>query len=146
MYRSIFVALLSVLAAHEVGAASKIKELKSLAEYKSAAKSTRPTVIVFNSDTCTACDDHEEDLEPLAEKYTGVSFYSFNAGADDLADFRKEKKIRGYPTTEFIVKGKLNRSMLGTYGEDALDQVIYPMVHGKPRPAKKPAKAENNQK
>lgn len=118
-------------------APSWMKEIKSEKEYRRLAKSSSPTVIVFNSDSCSACDDHKDDLEPLQTKYRNVSFYSFNASGDDLAAFRKEKNIQGYPTTEFIKGGKIQRSLLGAFGEDPCDGFVYELVHGKPRPMKR---------
>ena len=150
MYRSIFIALLSVLAANEVQAASKaaakkpserremgkINPIETLLEYERIAEGKGPIVIVFTSKTCTACDQHEEALAPVAEEYTRADFYSFDVSGDELKSFIKKHKIAGYPTTQFILKGKI-RSELGSMSQKELDNIVYEMVTGKRKPVKR---------
>ncbi len=155
MYKSIFVTLLSVLATHEASAARTINSkapsarremgtinpIASRAEYDRIAKGNGPTIIVFNSKACTACDQHKDALEPVAAEYKRADFYSFDASGDDLKTFREEHKIAGYPTTQFINKGK-KRSEMGSMGEQELGGIVYEMVTGKrkiPKPIKKEA-------
>ncbi len=138
MYRSIFLALMSLSAAHSAQAA--IKKIATMEEYERVCKSTAPCVIVFNSDTCTACETMEQAMEPATQDYPTCTFYSLQTSDEAFKDLDKKKlQIKAWPTTHFIKDGTVKRNERGAMSEYEFDNITYQLVHGKPKPQPKAA-------
>ncbi len=137
MYRSIFLALMSLSAAQQAKAA--IHKIATMDEYERVCKSSDPCVIVFNSVTCTACESMEQSMEPVAKDYPTCKFYSVQTSDEAFKKLDKKKlQIKAWPTTHFIKNGKVTRNERGAMGEYEFDKITYELVNGKPKPLPKP--------
>ncbi len=134
MYRSIFLALMSLSAVHQTKAT--IKKITTMGEYEKVCKSSGPCVIVFNSSSCTACESMAKDMEPITQNYPRCSFYSVQTSDEAFKGLDKQKlEIKAWPTTHFIKNGAVTRNERGAMGEAELDRYVSEHVNGKPKPA-----------
>lgn len=109
-----------------------LKPIKTLKEYvEISSKPTLPTIIVFNSTSCTACTLMEPGLEAAAKKYVGkAQFYTLNTSDAEfkgLAAKMKEAgmpKIEAYPTTHFLKAGTQPRAERGSMGTQEIDSIV----------------------
>ncbi len=108
--------------------------ITDMAEYNRVCKSRRPTIIAYNSSTCTACDMMEPGFNECAKKYPQADFYCLDAQDDAFKGLTKKANIKGYPTTHFIRPGKPPRIERGSMGAQELDSIVYEFVHGKRKP------------
>ena len=91
------------------------KPLKTRAEFDRKAKATSPTVIMFTSSTCSACDSLKDALAPVIKMYPQVEYYTVDVSSRPFKGITKELNLPAYPTTYFITKG-LKRHELRGYG------------------------------
>jgi thioredoxin-related protein len=151
MYKSVLISvLLSItLAADKMDARvvktrtkpvePSVNVINSMSEYETAAQSQRPTVIVFNSDTCEACTQMEPCTKKAAEEYPQVTFYCANAKSEPLKELKAKADIKAYPTTHFIKNGKVQRSERGSLSQKEMDDIVYELLYDKRKRAPKPA-------
>ncbi len=133
----------------------QIKEIKTAEEYKKLSSSIqRPTIFVFNSASCTACKMMTKGLEAAAKNYPQADFYVIeDLKSDAFKGLPQELKIKGYPTTH-LCKPKTEPCVeRGSIGDEELDELVYKLVHGKPKqkivrqePAKPEAPSANTTK
>jgi hypothetical protein len=141
MYRSLFFALLSLGATQQAKAA--IQKIATLEEYERICKSSGPCVIVFNSDTCTACESMEKDMVPISQEYPACKFYCVQTSDEAFKTLDKQKlQIKAWPTTHFIKSGTVKRTERGAMGQAEIDRFTYELIHDKPKPQAPPAQAQ----
>jgi thiol-disulfide isomerase/thioredoxin len=140
MYRSLFFALLSIGASQQAKAA--IQKIATMDDYERICKSSGPCVIVFNSETCTACESMEKSMVPISQEYPACKFYSVQTSDEAFKTLDKQKlQIKAWPTTHFIKGGSVKRTERGAMGQAELDRFTYELIHDKPKP-QAPAQAQ----
>ena len=139
----------SLLALNLVGAAQRqqgeINPITSRDDLARIMKVGEPTVIMFNSATCQACDVMKKELKPVMKKYLEVDFYSVESTNDAFKGIAKELNIKAYPTTHFIKKGITTRKERGSMGESEIERAVYKLVHNKDMPLPKPPKQKKTE-
>ncbi len=114
-----------------------VKEITTLKEYETISKAIRrPTVFVFNSSTCQACNLLNKAVETVAKTYSNqANFYRINdLKSDAFKGLPQKLKIKGYPTTYLTKPGAEPCSERGSMEVDELDKLVYRLIHGKPKP------------
>ena len=122
-------------AAREAG--PLVKEITTLKKYETISKAIRrPTVFVFNSSTCQACDVLNKTVETVAATYKKkADFYRINdLKSDAFKGLPQKLKIKGYPTTYLVKPGAEPCPERGSMEVDELDKLVYKLIHGKPKP------------
>lgn len=112
-------------------------EIKTMEEYEAACRAFVPTVIVYTSPTCSACDAMEPGLNQCAKTYRQAKFYVVNGQDKKFKAAAKEAKIQAYPTTHFLKAGAEPRIERGSMGEQEFDGIAYEFVYGKRKPLTK---------
>jgi thiol-disulfide isomerase/thioredoxin len=115
---------------------SSLKSIKTLDEYVAlSSKPAMPTVVVFNSTSCTACTLMEPGLADAQKKYAGqVTIYTLNTSDPAFKGLHakmkelKLPKIEAYPTTHFIKKGTQLLAERGSLGDKEIDMFINRLV------------------
>ena len=149
MYQHMGITAVSLLALNLVSAPQRqpgtINPITTRKNLDRIFKSGGPTVIMFNSATCQACDAMKKTLEPLAKKYLDVDFYSVESSNDAFKGIAKELDIKAYPTTRFIKKGMKTRSERGSMGTQEIKNILDTMVSNKDMPVTKKQKEKSAQ-
>ncbi len=116
--------------------------LKSIEEHDRACKSPYPTVIMYNSSSCSACNLMEPGLNDCAQRYKKAKFYVVNAEDPALKEkIHKKVKIEAYPTTYFRKRNEEPNVQRGSIEAEELDGIVYKFVNGKPKPFNSKAKS-----
>ena len=129
-------ALLSALCLPVFIQSAGLQAIKTLDEYVAIiSKLTVPTIIVFNSSSCTACTFMEPGLKAAVKKYgEKARFYTINTSDPafkGLAEKMKQKnmpKIEAYPTTHFLNEGTQPRAERGSMGAQEIDNAVKQLV------------------
>lgn len=113
------------------------RKLATIEECEKIYHSPRcPSVIVFNSTTCSACEQMEPVLNNAARKYTRAKFYTYTVPEKGSKEIHKRGifKIPSYPTTYFVKPRAQARREGGSMCAAEFDSITYEHVYGKPKP------------
>lgn len=125
------------------GASEKYyKKLATIEECEKIYKTPRcPSIIVFNSTTCTACDQMEPTLNKLARKYTRARFYTYTVPDKGLKKIHERGvfNVPAFPTTYFIKPRAEARKERGAMGAQEFENITYQHIYGKPKPDPQPS-------
>lgn len=125
-------ALLSALCLPVFIKSDGLKTIKTLDEYVGIiGKLDVPTIIVFNSSTCEACDFMLPGLKAAIKKYgEKARFYCINTsdpafkGLAEKLKQQKMPKIEAYPTTHFLKKDTQPRAERGSMGAQEIENAV----------------------
>lgn len=73
-----------------------VKELKTVAEFKQAKASSKPTLVDFHATWCGPCKMIAPKVEQFSEQFTNVDFYKLDV--DEVPEAASESGVTAMPT------------------------------------------------
>lgn len=115
------------------GRQTGISALTTRADFNKKMESSKPTVIMLSSPSCSACPMFEEALTPVMKMYPQVEYYTVNISEPQFKALIKELDIKGIPTTYFITKG-IKRDIRGSSNREEIENTVKELVQEKETP------------
>lgn len=102
-----------------------IVEIKTMEEYKKHIGANKKAVIKFSTDWCGACTMYAPDFKAVGEQFKDkAGFFMINGDNAALKEIKDAHVKEGYPTTIFLIDGKVVDTKVGAYPRKVLESFV----------------------